>query len=392
MKINCSKKQRGAVVPLVTIALPVLLLAAGLALDLGHTFVNKTRLQNALDATALSAAITIDKDSTKNTAAATTAGIATFNLLKATSGNNELASLNGAALVFEYSKKLVPFTPGTTPPAFVRVTSTGMLTVKPALIRVLNQFKSDIPVPAIATAGPVGQNCSLVPLVICPATTAPTNGTPQVGCNSYGCNGILFHAKTCLKGGTDASKQATCQDASLPTGNFGLLRFDGFAGGADIRALLAGTVDICTNSPTWENGNKVGPVSQGIADRFAADLVQTEYIPPTYQSPFPPGGYYPQYVTDTNTQLAKKPIPAGTANKRVMAVPVVDDCTKSPVSIIAASCFLMTQQATHKGTVNEVIGELTEVCPGPGAFSPISPTLFGPHKIVLFKSPGSGDS
>jgi hypothetical protein len=178
----------------------------------------------------------------------------------------------------------------------------------------------------------------------------------------------------------------------LPTGNFGLLRFDGFAGGADIRALLAGTVDICTNSPTWENGNKVGPVSQGIADRFAADLVQTEYIPPKYQNPFPPGGYDPQYVADTNTQLAKKPIPAGTAYKRIMAVPVVDDCTKSPINIIAASCFLMTQQATHKGTVNEVIGELTEVCPGPGAFSPISPTLFGPRKIVLFKSPGSGDS
>ena len=67
MKINCSKKQRGAIVPAVVIALPVLLLVMGLALDFGHIFVNKTRLQNALDATALSAAIAINKDINNDT-------------------------------------------------------------------------------------------------------------------------------------------------------------------------------------------------------------------------------------------------------------------------------------------------------------------------------------
>jgi len=384
MKINCSKKQRGVVVVVVTIALQVLLLIMGLALDFGHVFVNKTRLQNALDATALSAAIAINKNIKNGTGPATDAGKATFNKFIAGSGNDELAGLAANNLVFDYSRTLNPwgtFDPVTDKFAYVRVTSTGMLNVTPVLIKVTNRFTDDIPIPAIATAGPVGNSCELVPLVICPQEGAPT------GCDENGCNGIPFHTKVCLKGGTAAAKEGTCQDPSLPTGNFGLLRFDGFAGGADIRELLAGTVNTCTNNPTWENGNKVGPVTQGIEDRFEADLVQTEY-----QGEFPNGGYHPQYIADTNAQLAKTPVPAGTANKRVMAVPVVENCSASPVNIVAASCFLMTEVPTHTGTANEIIGELTAACPGPGAFDPTNPVLFGPYKIVLFKSPGSVDS
>lgn len=387
MKLNCSKKQRGVISVLVIIALPVLLLIMGWALDFGHVFVNKTRLQNALDATALSAAIAVNRDVTHSTTDANSAGRATFDRFKTASGNDELAGLNGGELVFDYSRTLDPwgsFNPASDKFAFVRVTSTNMLNVTPVLIRILAQFSGDMPIPAIATAGPVGQNCDLAPLVICPKEEV----TP--GCDATGCNGIPFNTKVCLKGGTDAAKQDTCQDTSLPSGNFGLLRFDGMAGGNDIRELLAGSVNTCTNDPTWENGNKVGPVSQGIKARFEADLVQTPYGED--QVSFPDGGYHPQYLSDTNVELAKIPIPAGTAYKRIMAVPVVEDCDALPLNIIAASCFLLTEQAQQHGGSNEIIGELTGVCPGPGAFSPTNPVLFGPYKIVLFKSPGSGDS
>ena len=63
--------QRGAVVILVAIAMGTLLLMAGWALDMGHTFLNKTRLQNSVDAAALAAAKTLDD--TGNTALATLA-------------------------------------------------------------------------------------------------------------------------------------------------------------------------------------------------------------------------------------------------------------------------------------------------------------------------------
>jgi hypothetical protein len=393
MQMKYSRHQRGVVTVLVAIALPLLLFIIGMAVDFGHVFVNKTRLQNALDASALSAAIAINADVTHDVAAATAKGIATFNLFKVATGNTELANLNLASSNFEYSKTLKPwgiFNPATDNFAFVRVTSTNMLNVTPLLIRLFRP--NDIAIPAIATAGPAGQNCSLAPLVICPSTTTPTNGTPSIGCNTLGCNGLPYKTKICLKGGTNAAKQNTCQqDTSLPNGNFGLLKFNGFSGGSDIRQLLAGTVDTCTNTASWENGNKVGPVSQGIAKRFAADLVQNEYKPPTYPV-FPPQGFYPQYVSDTNAQLTQNPIPAGIRNKRVMAVPVVNDCSVATPTIIASSCFFITQQATHQGTVNEIIGELTSQCPGPGNFSPANSTLFAPYLIVLFKSPGSSDS
>jgi hypothetical protein len=106
----------------------------------------------------------------------------------------------------------------------------------------------------------------------------------------------------------------------------------------------------------------------------------------------PYGGYQPQYASETNVQLAKTPVPKGIANNRIVAVPVVEDCATEPVKIVAASCFLMTEKPTHTGTANEIIGELTGTCPGPGAFDPTNPVVFGPYKIVLFKSFGSSDS
>lgn len=384
MKVNCLKKQRGTVVVVVTIALPILLLIMGLALDFGHVFVNKTRLQNALDATALSAATVINKNVKNGTGPSTAAGKETFTQFMAGFGNDELKGLNPDDLVFQYSKTLNPwgtFNAATDTFAYVRVTSTGMLNVTPVLIQVTNKFTDDISVPAVSTAGPVGNNCELVPLVICPKAGAPT------GCDAYGCNGIPFHTRVCLKGGTAAAKDGSCQDPDLPTGNFGLLRFDGFAGGDDIKNLLAGTVNTCSNDPTWENGNKVGPVSQGIETRFEEDLVETEY-----KGEMPDGGYQPQYVSETNVQLAKTPVPDGTANNRLVAVPVVDSCDTASPKIIAASCFLMTEKPTHTGTANEIIGELTGACPGPGSFDPTNPVVFGPYKIVLFKSFGSSDS
>lgn len=381
MKINNSKKQRGAVVPLVTIVLPLMLFSAGWALDFGHVFVDKSRLQNALDATALSAAIAINRDLNRDTSAATGKGLETFNQFKAGLGNSELAGLNANSLRFEYSKTLSPFTPGTNPPAFVRVTSAGMMAVSPVLLRVFSQFNNDIAVPAVATAGPVGQNCSLVPLVLC-----PSDGEP-VGCNANGCNGIPYETKVTLKGGSGSQGSGGCDHSSDQSGNFGLLRFNGFAGGSDIRSLLAGNVNVCVNTATWENGNKVGPVSQAIDDRFDDDLVRT-----VYSNIVPGVKGYPQYLAETAAQLAKTPVPAGTAYNRIMPVPVVDDCSKSSVNIVAASCFLLTERATHTGTENAIVGELLRSCPGPGEFDPRKPVLNGPYKVVLYKSSGSSDS
>jgi Flp pilus assembly protein TadG len=390
MNRACLQKQHGTTMLLTLVFVVGLFGIIGLAIDSGNVLLNKTRLQNALDAAALSAASTVNADPKKDTAKATTAGIATFDLFKKTPGNSALSKISLNVSDFQYSKYLTPFGPGTTPPAFVRVStrasrgSATLFPVPPILLQVLGLGTQNVS--AESTAGAVGQNCKLAPLVICQKSGVPS------GCDATSCNGVPFHKKVCLKGGTDAKKQATCQDASLPNGNFGLLRFDGMSGGADIRTLLSGAVDTCKNTATWENGNKVGPVSQGLDDRFAADLVQTEYKPPKYLNPFPTGGYYPQYVADTNAKLAIEPRPTGIAYMRTMAVPVVESCDVTPLKIVAAACFLVTEKATHKGTVNEIVGELTGSCPGPGPTDPTKSVLYGPYKIVIFHTEGSNDS
>src|SRR2546423_1745474 len=70
------RSQRGAAIVLIVIALLALLLMAGLALDGGHLMLNKTRLQNAVDAAALAGAKTLDE--TGNTGSATTQALQAF--------------------------------------------------------------------------------------------------------------------------------------------------------------------------------------------------------------------------------------------------------------------------------------------------------------------------
>src|SRR5688500_16061724 len=68
--------QRGAVAVIVVISLAVLIIMAGLVRDVGHAFVNKTRLQNTVDAAALAAAKVLDD--TCNTTLATIEAMQAF--------------------------------------------------------------------------------------------------------------------------------------------------------------------------------------------------------------------------------------------------------------------------------------------------------------------------
>src|SRR5688572_2099610 len=107
--------QRGAVAVLVAIAMGALLLMAGLALDMGHAFLNKTRLQNTVDAAALAAARTLDD--TGNIGLATAEALQAFGSNASATGNSELAAAyaSGAGSIqvtVEYSATLPPFTPG----------------------------------------------------------------------------------------------------------------------------------------------------------------------------------------------------------------------------------------------------------------------------------------
>src|SRR5688572_27262941 len=112
------KRERGTVVVMVAIGLLALLAMAGLALDSGHVILNKSRLQNTVDAAALSAAKVLDD--TESEAQATAAAQAVFDANAA--GHLELARvMSGADIQVTFSNTLDPWAPGTTPAYYVRV-------------------------------------------------------------------------------------------------------------------------------------------------------------------------------------------------------------------------------------------------------------------------------
>ncbi|MFZ2406414.1 MAG: Tad domain-containing protein, partial [Methylobacter sp.] len=113
--------QRGAILPLVALGMGALLAMAGLALDMGHGYLNKTRLQNALDAAALSGAKTLDE--TTDTAKATTAAQTAFTMNANDAGNTELQDIAIGNVTVEFSSTLNLFEDGLggANPRFVRV-------------------------------------------------------------------------------------------------------------------------------------------------------------------------------------------------------------------------------------------------------------------------------
>jgi hypothetical protein len=395
MKANYLNKQQGSVVVVVTIALPILLLIMGMALDFGHVFVNKTRLQNALDATALSAAVAINKNITNGTGPATEAGKETFKLFMAGSGNDEwktMKEMKADNLVFEYSDTLYPwdknsFDPATDRFAYVRVTSNGMLRITPVLIQVTNTFNDDLPVPAVSTAGPTGQNCNLAPFLLCanmptdednlvpedPDCTNDSNGDGSLDCYGYEIGEVSSVEQFFCKNNN-------CADADVEAGNFNLLNLPGAIGGKDINTILKGgalnTCAINNLEPLdTKSGRTWGPVADGVNYRIDNDGGSSEdYTGPTS---------YQDYLSD------------GGSGFRVMAVPIGDcrgiqnGATELPK--VGVGCIFLTKHAPN-GSPFDVSIQFIGSCPQTGAWDPTNPVLNGPYKIVLFKSSGSADS
>ena len=384
MNIILRSKQLGTTMLLTIVFLLGLVGAIALATDSGHLVVNKTRLQNALDSAALSAAITLNErggDADAETAAEF-AGTATFTEFIDKTGNSELKSYY-KDLQFDFANDLVTWTREANN-SLVRVSAT--VDVNPVLAQIFQALRDPLDVKAVATAGAASQTCRLVPLVIC-----PTAGVPPTGCDANGCNGIPYYQRICLKGGTKAAIQNTgaCSLPDLPTGNFGLLRFDGMHGGNDIKNLLAGTVDVCTNIATWENGNKVGPVTKGIETRFAADREGDDF------NTLPSNNYGDDQTQNTYRYDSVHPVydnPQGIEDNRLVAIPVVDDCETLPIHINEATCLFLTEQPIQHGGKNEIYGELRPGCNKVGDFDPTIPTEGGPYNIVLYKTKGSPDS
>jgi hypothetical protein len=416
MNRACLQKQYGTTMLLTLVFLVGLVGAIALATDSGHVLVNKTRLQNALDAAALSAAISVNADPAKDTTKATTAGIATFDLFKGKPGNSELSKMSLKASDFQYSKYLTPFTAGTNPPSFVRVStrassgSTTLFPVAPILIKVLGVGSQNVS--AESTAGAVGQNCSLVPFVMCAQVTPSldkncnddtiridtSSGTPVTVLGSDGINdcygyniGQIRSLMIACNGNT-----SNCPANSLESGNFNLLNLDGSQGGKDIRDTLQGTTNVCANAgntldtkPGWTWGN----VSKGIDDRFDSDTQTTKY--PATDKPNNKGNAITYNPSPYNQYMASTS-PLGNGRRNV-AVPI-GDCTglqkgTSTIPKVGTACVFLTDHSINSGSDKYIMTEFTGAsCEQNGIWNPKDSVLNGPYKIVIFHTEKSEDS
>ena len=260
--MNLRHKQKGVVGILVVVGLVALLAMAGLALDSGHAMLNKTRLQNAVDAAALSGAKELDLTG-GDVFLARAAVEATFAANGTSVGNNEMGAAYADGTIqleIQFSKTLDPFVPGTAPAEYVRVRARNFRMTEWFSVVVGATGKM---VAATAVAGPsptINTACNLAPMMVCGAPEK-TEEEPNGGPPFFGY----------AEGEPDILKTSVNDTDNVGPGNFQLIRLGADVGGKDLRLSLAGRFSGCaTTGKTVETepGNKVEPVATGINTRF----------------------------------------------------------------------------------------------------------------------------
>lgn len=406
--------QRGAAVLIIIVALAALVAMAGLAIDIGHEMLSKTRLQAAVDAAALAAAKMYDE--TSSTASATAAARTVFGANSQAAGNRELGSAYSSGtvhLTVEYSSTLLPFTPGASGP-YVRVIATGF-SFPPWLVGAVGVTRLGVSASAVAGPSPAAQTaCNVAPMLVCGNRTA----------GAAGLWGYTLNSPQVLKSSSSGS-------SPLGPGDFQLLQLGG-TGASVVRENLAGGYQACINSTDTvqtQSGNQTGPTAQGLNTRFgqySSSMTMAAYPPDVITTAPSPAltadssgriwqgstritagnldnrvYSYSRYSTDAGNPAAYtyQPIAAGgpgVFNRRVLAVPV-GDCSgaasgSSSAPVLGFACFFLLQPVTQQGTSDYVIGQFVGRCdlngtpgPNPGAGS-------GPYIIELYHNPGSGDS
>ena len=427
--ITLPGQQRGAVTILMVIALAAILMMAALALDGGHMLLNKTRLQNAVDAAALSGAKTLNQVMGAVNAATVTQAAARNTLTQNANaaGNGELAKAIGGAIgsfaVVELADNVYgPFTfPGPANARYVRV-SVANYSLAGFFWSFAQSFGNDgladKTVAAIATAGPSPTSpCDLAPLLVC---GDPNQYDPAAG-NFWG-----YHF-----GDLQVLKSASKDDSPIGPGNFQLLDFG--KGGKDIRELMAGGGSVCRtvgSDVDTKPGNTVGPAIQGLNTRFGdykgGNLSASEYPPDlvtSYTSPemkwndksSPPGVEYKgNPVTSSNGNLATSSDPildyndwkasstacvAGTGGscqsngvfERRMLKIVVGNCTgkdggATSVPVIGFGCYFVVQPADQSGGDSQIFGQFVKECAGDNVPGPNPSDDAGPQIIQLYKT------
>lgn len=400
----------------IVVAMVALLGIAGLALDGSHAMLNKTRLQNTVDAAALAAAKVLDE--TADTALADAAARAMIAANAADAGNRELAqayAANDVDVSVQFSNTLNPFVPGSAPAAYARVRVQNFK--MPAWFSVvLGVMEKRVSASAVAGPSPtINQACNIMPMMVC--------GDPAAGPPFWGYT----------PGQPDVLKTSTSSGGNweVGPGNFQLIRLGGGAGGAVVREAMAGGYDGCmTTGDTIETepGNTIGPVVQGFNTRFGSFTGpmsgQQSTYPPDVVTMQPTPALDYDSATDTITQSGQpvtdssqinfnyadyqarvesqrydyQPPPSGDgAFQRREAAIAIGNCSgttngQGEVPLLGFGCFFLLQEAKQKGNESFIYGQFLDKCRAGGMPGPAPTNIPGPYIIQLYRDYGSTDS
>jgi len=426
------RRQEGSVSVLMAFALAAMLTVAGLALDVSHMFLNKTRLQNAVDAAALSGAKTLSQmeggaDIDTIALATRTAALNTLMQNANAAGNSELATaMDGNEVTFAtvtLAEKLdgtFRYPALTTNAKYVRV-SVPTYNLTGFFWNFVQTFYSGglgtKAVSATATAGPSPTSpCDLTPLMVC---GDPSQYDPNAGIFW----GFQFGNLEVLKTGAGQPSD------NMSPGNYQLLDFG--SGGKTVREDLAGGGKVCRNvgeEVQTAPGNKAGPTSQGLNTRFGiyegGPLNDPDYPPDLVTTSSTPAitddgdGTGPKYqdkaVTSNNGDLTaggnsildyndwRASVAAcvagsgsdchgnGVFERRMLKI-VVGDCTdrqngSTSIPVLGFGCYFVVQPMSSGGKNSEIFGQFVKECEGDNVAGPSSPTDAGPQIIQLYKT------
>jgi hypothetical protein len=411
------RKQRGITAVLVAVGLLGLLAMAALALDTGHLVLNKSRLQNTVDAAALAAAKVLDQ--TGSESQATAAARSVFDLNAA--GQPELKKvLSGADITVQYSHTLSPFAPGTLPANYVRARADSF-TMWSSFARLVGIDELSTAATAVAgPSAPIAEACDLAPITVCGDPGDPPGGNPASDW------GFEKQDVTVLK------LAAQTAGATISPGNFQLIRLGG-TGANVVRQNLAGGYQGCVaDTVVTQPGDEAGPVRQGLNTRFnqyqGGGINKTSYPPDLYidgQSPaltvaadditvmMKGSGGKPDVPFTNISQLSypysryqsdylskRSGIAGGVPARRELAVPIVD-CTGATPGVtelrrLGFGCFFLLQPVAliAGGKDGYVFAEYIGQCASGGVAGPEPGPEGGPgiYKIVLHNDPASPDS
>jgi Flp pilus assembly protein TadG len=369
------RRQHGGVAVLVALVLTVLVGFAGIVLDLGRLFVNKTELQNAADACALAAANQLVCDPSAGACPAAflqdaeAAGM--FVAARNTSDFQE-GAVTIAADDIRFHTAIGPNSAylarsaGASTSAKFAMCSARSAALPTRFMQVLKEYTPTVvEARAVATLAPGQTSCNASPIGVCSKSgTGPNFGYDTIG------EWIVssFNQGT---GGTDDSGLA---------GNFRWVDFTASAGGAtEVRDQLLGKATVCgirIGDDVSEAGVKQG-VKSAWNTRFGIYPNGANAATPSTVPPDKTGYAYPSkapgpvinigtsaYADYRNKQAAHAPFskpqyaPAGAAGnvngnaasqaehlsygaeRRLIAVPIIE-CNKASTTILAMGCVLM---------------------------------------------------